>query len=152
MKKTTTLIIEKNIEDVFSFIEDDSTEKFRKINPRIIEIIPLKIAENKIGSTYIQKGKSLMSIKAFIYTVTDYLNESDVKIYEIQSELPKKFHMTERYELKYIDEFKTEIKCTAIVIPLNFFLKILFTSHFVIFKYSISKNFKKIKSIIDGKQ
>lgn len=151
MKNTATVIIEKNIEDIFDFL-DGSLENLQKIDPKIIENIPLNITENRIGSTYKQKYKEGKRVQSYVCTVTDYLNESNQKFFEMQFELLKIFDITVSYKLKFINESKTEVTYTSINIPLKWYVKIMFKlqstkrgDRFVL------NHLEKIKSVMETK-
>ncbi|KAB2331444.1 SRPBCC family protein [Bacillus mesophilum] len=120
---TKTIEIDAPIDYVWSFL-DGSVENMQRIMPEVLENKPVKVTEEKVGSIYRQKYKEGKRIEEYDVETLEYLNTPDKKNLKVGFTLAKMFEITAKYELRKINDQKTEFTYTTRNEPLKAFLKL----------------------------
>ncbi|MFC5734676.1 SRPBCC family protein [Cytobacillus gottheilii] len=120
---TKTIEIDAPIDYVWSFL-DGPVENMQRIMPGVLENKPVKVTEEKVGSIYRQKYKEGKRIEEYDIETLEYLNTPDEKNLKVGFTLAKMFEITAKYELRKINDQKTQFTYTTRNKPLKAFLKL----------------------------
>lgn len=136
--KTWTKSIEINapIEHVWRFF-DGSLEEMQKILPQIVEITPVRVTEEVVGSIYCQKFKEGKLIQEFDVETLEYMDTPDEKRLKVGFALVNLFEVTACYELRKINESKTLFTYKVTNRPLKWLVKLIlfFATEKIIVKF-----------------
>ncbi|MBS4206963.1 SRPBCC family protein [Bacillus sp. FJAT-50079] len=116
------IIIEAPIEAIWDLF-DGSLEKMQLMMPQVIENKPVKITEEVVGSIYRQRYKEGKRIEEYDVETLLYLDEPNEKKLKVGFILANFFDITALYELKKIDETKTQFRYTATNKVLKWYFK-----------------------------
>lgn len=99
-------------------------ERMQKIMPQVIEQIPVKITEEKVGSVYRQKYQEGKRTQEYDVETLQYVDESERKILKVGFTLANMFEITAFYELTKLDEQRTLFTYTATNKALKWYVKL----------------------------
>ncbi len=122
--KSWTRDIEINapIDQVWKLL-DGSLEDMQKNMPQVVENTPVKITDEKVGSIYRQKYKEGKRIEEYDVKTLAYENHHDLKRLKVGFTLANMFDITAFYELKRVDDDKTELSYTSTNKALKWYIK-----------------------------
>ncbi|MFK4998871.1 SRPBCC family protein [Bacillus sp. N9] len=125
--------IEAPIETIWDLF-DGSLEKMQLIMPQVVEHKPVKITDEVVGSIYRQQYKEGKRIEEYDVETLLYLDEQNEKKLKVGFILANCFDITAQYELKRIDEARTQFRYTATNKVLKWYVKpfLLFASDKVV--------------------
>lgn len=125
MKKWShEVVIHAPIEDVWK-VFDGSLEETQRIMPNIVSIEPIKETEDKVGSVYRQIFRNRNAVQEYEVETVEYEDTSTYKKLKTSFTIPRMLDITNVYELKQLDDGKTQFFNETTNIPLRWDMKIL---------------------------
>ena len=110
------------IEQVWQLL-NGTLEDTQKIMPNVIANEPVTLTDNMVGSIHRQKYQEGKRIMEYDVETLEYTNQPDLKSLKVGFTINKMFEITAAYELKKIDETKTDFTYMTSNKPLKWFLK-----------------------------